>query len=89
MKIDTLVLSGCSSKIPCYIGVFRYLFESGILDESLQEVKEIITCSIGMLMSVYLLLGINLKVQEAAVLGADFLKLLDIDSVNINDLVFN
>jgi len=89
MKIDTLVLSGCSSKLPCYIGVFRYLFDSGTLNESLQGIKEIITCSIGMLMSVYLLLGVNLLVQEAAILGSDFLKVIDIDGIDINDLVFN
>ena len=89
MKIDTLVLSGCSTKIPCYIGVLKYLFESGILNESLQGVKEIIACSVGMLVSVYLLLGVNLRVQEAAILRSDFLKIIDIDSVNINDLIFN
>jgi len=89
MKIETLILGGASSKAPAYIGIFRHLFEAGILTEDLQGIQHIITCSIGMLYSVYLLLGVSLRVQEAATINADFLKLLDIDNLDINDLLFN
>ena len=89
MKIDTLVLGGASSKAPVYIGIFNFLFESGFLTEDLQGIHHIITCSIGMLYAIYLLLGVNTRVQETATIKADFTKFLDIDNIDINDLLFN
>ena len=56
MKIDTLILGGCSTKIPTYVGIFKALRDLHIIDEKLQGIKHIITCSIGLLVSLYLLL---------------------------------
>ena len=33
MKIDTLILGGCSTKIPAYVGIFKALYELNIIDE--------------------------------------------------------
>jgi predicted acylesterase/phospholipase RssA len=88
MKIDTLIFGGCSTKIPTYIGIFKALIDLHIIDEKLQGIKHIISCSIGLLVSLYLLLEVNLQVQELSVLEADFSKLINIDDLNINNLIF-
>jgi len=89
MKIDTLILGGCSTKVPTYVGIFKALYESGILTKDLQGIQHIITCSIGLLVSLYLLLGVNLQVQEITVLEADFSKLIDIDNLDIHSLLID
>ena len=89
MKIDTLILGGCSTKIPTYIGIFKALRDLHIIDEKLQGIKHIITCSIGLLVSLYLLLEVNLQVQESCALEADFSKLIDIDNLDIESLLIN
>jgi predicted acylesterase/phospholipase RssA len=87
MKIDTLILGGCSTKISTYIGIFKALYELNIIDENLHGIKHIITCSIGLLVTFYLLLGVNLQVQELCVLEADFSKLIDVEKLNIDSLL--
>ena len=39
MKIDTLVLSGGSTKVPAYVGVFRALQECNIINDKLDNIK--------------------------------------------------
>ncbi len=88
MKIDTLVLSGGSTKVPAYIGVFRALREKNIINDNLDGINHIISCSVGMLYALMILLKVNDKVIEKTMLNLDFSKLLDIDNLNINDLLF-
>ena len=89
MKIDTLILSGASTKAPIYIGVFRYLYENKILDKQLTGINHVICCSISMLMSVYILLELDIDVIEACVLNACFENALDTDNIDINELFDN
>ena len=84
MKLDTLILSGGSTKVSVYIGIFRALFEKNIINKSLDGVSHIVTCSIGMLFTIYILLGIPLHVQEVAVLHANFMKFIDIDNLELD-----
>ena len=77
MKLDTLILSGGSTKVSVYVGIFRALFEKKLITNSLDGISHIVTCSVGMLPVIYILLDIPLHVQEEAVLHADFTKLLD------------
>ena len=89
MKIDTLVLAGASTKVAAYVGILRALYEKHILTEELDGVKHIITCSIGLLSALFLLLKVPLHVQEEVLLRCHFLDLIDIENVHINDLLFN
>ena len=85
MKIDTLILGGCSTKIPTYVGIFKALRDLHIIDEKLQGIKHIISCSIGLLVSLYLLLEVNLQVQESCILEANFSKLIYLVSKSNSD----
>jgi len=89
MKIDTLVLSGGSTKVPAYIGIFRALKEAGILDDALTGIEHIIVCSVGMLYGLLLLLRVSDSVIESSVKSINFADLLDIESVDVSDLLFN
>lgn len=88
MKIDTLVISGGSTKVPAFIGAFRALREKNIINENLEGITHIISCSVGMLYALMLLLDVNDTVIEKTMMNLDFSKLLDIDNLNINDLLF-
>ena len=88
MKINTLVISGGSTKLPAFIGSFRALKEYNIINDSLDGIEHIITCSIGMLFSLMILLKINIQVIETSIKGICFSKLLDLENININKLIF-
>ena len=49
MKVDTLFLSGCGSKIGGYVGVFTALLEKKIID--LDKIKRYVCCSAGAIVS--------------------------------------
>ena len=84
MKIDTLVFSGGSTKVPAFIGAMRALKEKYILDDKLTGIHHIIVCSVGMFYGLLLLLGINDRVIEQTVKLFNFSDLLDMDNININ-----
>ena len=89
MKIDTLVLSGGSTKVPAFIGAFRALREKNIINEKLEGINHIIVCSVGMLYGLFMLFKINDTVLETTMKQMNFSDCLDMDNVNINDLLFN
>lgn len=89
MKIDTLVFSGGSTKMPAFIGAMRALKEKYILDDKLTGIHHIIVCSVGMFYGLLLLLGINDRVIEQTVKLFNFSDLLDMDNININSLLFD
>jgi hypothetical protein len=89
MKIDTLVLSGGSTKVPAYMGIFKALYSCNILNDKLQGIKHIITCSVGTLVALFLLLKVPLDIIETVIEGAIFSNMIDIENININDLIFN
>lgn len=85
--MNTLILSGGSSKGPIYVGIFRYLFESNILKPSLENIDHIICCSIGIIFSLYLLFEINIDVQQELIKKINFISLLNMDDVSIESLL--
>jgi len=89
MKIDTLVLSGGSTKVPAYIGVFKALKEEGILDDKLTGINHIVVCSVGMLYGLLLLLQVSDIVIETSMKSIDFADFLDTENITISDLLFN
>ena len=89
MKIDTLVLSGGSTKVPAYVGVFKALQECNIINDTLDNIKHIVVCSVGMLYALLILLKVNEQVNNAIIMRLDFAELIDMDNVNISELMFN
>ena len=88
MKIDTLVLSGGSTKVPAYVGAFRALKEHNIINDNFEGINHIIVCSVGMLYALFMLLGVNEQVIETLMKSMCFSEFLDLDNININDLIF-
>ena len=72
MKIDTLVLSGGSTKVPAYVGAFRALKDCNIINDKLEGIKHIIVCSVGMLVALCILLGVDEQVIESIMKGICF-----------------
>jgi len=89
MKIDTLVFSGGSTKNPAFIGSFRALKECNIINDNLTGIEHIITCSVGMLFALMVLLKISDKVIETTIKRVCFSTLLDLDNLNINSFIFD
>ena len=85
-KPDTLVISGASTKVVSFVGIFRALFEKNILKEDLDGIKEIHTLSIGAFYSLCLLLNISERVIYECLVGIDFTECLDVDEINFNDI---
>jgi len=83
---DTLVISGASTKVVAFVGIFRALFEKNILKENLDGIKEIHTLSIGTLYSICLLLNIGERVIYECLTRCDFNECFDIDNINLNEI---
>ena len=86
---DTLVLSGASTKVMCFLGVFRALYEKGILKENLEGIKEIHTLSIGAFYSICLILKISEKALYECLIKCDFNNLIDKDEIELNDVIYS
>jgi hypothetical protein len=89
MKIDTLVLSGGSTKVPAFIGAFRALKEHNILNDTLDGITHIITCSVGMMYALIILLHVSDPVLESIMQRLCFSEILDIENIHINNLLFD
>ena len=89
MKIDTLVLSGGGPSGIAYFGLFKSLFERGILNKDLDGIKEIITTSIGILPSVILILKLPIEVAINIVLNYDIQNMIDTEKINIDDILID
>ena len=87
MKIDTLVLSGGGPSGVAYFGIFKSLFENNIINENLDDIKEIITTSAGIFPSVCLLIKFKIDLCKEVVMNYDLLKLLDHDNLKIDDFL--
>lgn len=89
MKIDTLVLSGGGPSAIAYIGIFQSLFEKNILRKDLNNIKEIITTSAGILFSFFLLLKIDIKVIFTLIDQFHISSILQNENISINDLLID
>ena len=85
--IDTLVISGASTKIISFIGIFRALYEKQILSPDLNNIKHISCVSIGYFYSILLSLRISERFCYECILKTDFMNLLDLDSISIDSLI--
>ena len=56
MKIDTIILSGGSSKGISFLGTFNYLIENQYIDRDLKNIKKIICVSASFLFTLMILL---------------------------------
>ena len=86
-NIDTLILSGGGPSGIAYFGIFESLFENNILTKDLQGIKEILTTSIGILCSFFLILGLNMNIGKEIALSYDISKMLDIENITIDNIL--
>ena len=86
-KIDTLVISGASTKVVTLVGIFRALYEKRIIPKDLNGIKHISCVSVGYFYSIILALRISEKFSYECVLKTDFLNLLDIENISIDSLI--
>ena len=83
---DTLVISGASTKVVSFVGIFRALFEKDILKENLEGIKEIHTLSIGTFYALCLILNFSERVIYECLIRSEFSECLDVDEINFNDV---
>ena len=83
---DTLVISGASTKVVSFVGIFRALFEKDILKENLEGIKEIHTLSIGTFYTLCLILNFSERVIYECLMRSEFSECLDADEINFNDI---
>lgn len=87
MKVDTLILSGGGPSGVAYHGILRALFEKNIINKNLDNIKEIITTSIGILTAFILLLKIDLDLSEKISLEFEFKNLLNLEDISIDNIL--
>lgn len=85
-KPDTLVISGASTKVVSFVGIFRALYEKDILKENLEGIKEIHTLSIGTFYALCLILNFSERVIYECLIRSEFSDCLDVDEINLNDI---
>ena len=83
--IDTLILSGGGPSGVAYAGILKALTDYDILKRD--ELKCIITTSVGIIFSILDLLDYTIGQIEKIVLETDLTKLLNIDDLEIDDLL--
>ena len=76
--IDTLYLSGGSIKGVSYIGVIKSLSEHNLLN----NIKNIISCSIGSFIAICISIKVNINILEKIIKSYDTNKLYDYDNIN-------
>ena len=87
--IDTLILSGGGPSGIAYVGIFKALFEKKILKPDCSGIKEIITTSVGIIFSLFYIIGITVDQQEKIILNIDFESFLDMSKLEIDNLLID
>ena len=85
--IDTLILSGGGPSGIAYVGVFKALFEKGILNQDCSGINEIITTSVGIIFSLLYMLKMTMDQQEKLMLKIDTESFLDLSKLEIDNLL--
>lgn len=83
--IDTLILSGGGPSGVAYAGILKALTDYNILKRD--ELKEIITTSVGIIFAILYLLDYTILQIEKIVLETDLTKILNTDDLEIDDLL--
>jgi predicted acylesterase/phospholipase RssA len=89
MKIDTLILSGGGPSGMAYFGMFKALFEKKIIDPKLKGIQEIITTSVGIIPSIFFMLGIPIHLGEEIVMKYDIKNMIDGSNISLDDLLID
>jgi predicted patatin/cPLA2 family phospholipase len=87
MKIDTLIISGSGTNCPLYIGIFHCLLKYKIINSELSNIKEIFTTSIGILISVALLLKYDIYTLYHILITVSLDSLINYDNINIDTIL--
>ena len=87
MEIDTLILSGGGPSGVAYFGIFSALFEKKIIDPKLKGIKGIITTSVGIIPSIFFMLGVPLNIGKNIIMNYNFKNMLDTDNLNIDNIL--
>ena len=87
MKIDTLILSGGGPSGMAYFGIFKALFQKGIINTNLDDIREIITTSVGIIPSIFFILKLPLDVGEKVIMEYDLNILTDVNSLTIDNIL--
>jgi hypothetical protein len=87
MKINTLVLSGASTKLSIFVGILRCLFDHNILNEGLEGIEQIVCCSSSMVICIYLMLGIHVDMIEKICIESNYENIINIDSIHLDDII--
>ena len=83
--IDTLILSGGGPSGVAYAGILKALTDYNILKRD--ELKYIITTSVGIIFAILYLLDYTILQIEKIVLETDLTKILNVDDLEIDDLL--
>ena len=88
MKIDTLILSGGSTKGISFLGSFKYLVENKYIDSRLKNIKKIycVSASIIFILSL-ILLDFDYDYIESEMINFNYNSLLNINDISIKNFV--
>ena len=87
MNIDTLILSGGGPSGIAYFGILKALFEKNIINNNLDGIQEIITTSVGIIPSIFLILKLPLNIGEKIIMRYNLNVLTDMDLITIDNIL--
>ena len=88
MDIDTLILSGGSTKGISFIGSINYLIDNNYIDKKFNNIRKIICVSASFLfVLIVILLEYDLDLIEQKIYIFDFEDMLDINDISLKNLV--
>ena len=90
MDIDTLILSGGSTKGISFIGSIKYLIENKYIDEKFKNIKKIICVSASYILILTLIIfNFNFNLIENELFNFNFEELLNINDISIKNFINN
>ena len=88
MDIDTLILSGGSTKGVSFLGSINYLIENDYIDKKFKNIRKIICVSASFLfVLILILLEYDFNLIEQKIYMFNFEYMLDINDVSLKNLV--
>lgn len=89
MKIDTLILSGGGPSGIAYFGMFKALFENKIIHPKLNGIREIITTSVGIIPSIFFMLGIPIHLGEEIIMKYNIKNMINDSNISLDDILID
>ena len=87
MKIDTLIISGSGTNCPLYLGIFHCLLKYKIINSELSNIKDIHTTSIGIWISIAMLLKYDIYTLYHILMEVSAASLINYDNINIDTIL--